>query len=106
MISYEIYNVTFVGKKPKESLSSEEVYKIVTKNGDWDVTECFENESIAWHMWRNKWSDMAETIEDEDDDDFLRYSIYIFERSERNDDTEEIENSVQLEYSAESFNEM
>lgn len=106
MISYDIYNVTFMGKKPKESLSSEEVYEIVTQNGYWDVAEYFEDESIAWLMWRNKWSDMAETIEDEDDNDFLRYSVYVFERSERNDNTEEIESSIQLEYSAEGFNEL
>ena len=106
MITYDIYNVTFVGKKPKKSLSSEEAYELVAKNGDWDAVEYFENESIAWHMWRNKWSDMAETIEDEYDNDFLRYSVYVFERSERNDDTEEIENSIQLEYSAEGFDEL
>lgn len=103
MITYDVYNVTYVDKKPICNLSKEDVYKLVTENGYWDRVETFEDEYIAWAMWRNKWSDMATTEENEYDNDFLKYSIYIFERSERNDRTDLIENSIELDYAVERY---
>ena len=103
MITYDVYNVTYVDKKPICNLSRDDIYKLVTENGYWDRVETFEDEYIAWAMWRNKWSDMAITEEDEENNDFLRYSIYIFERSERNDRTEEIKDSIELDYAVERY---
>lgn len=98
MITYDIYKVTYTGKKPNCNLSEDDIYKLVTENGYWDRVETFEDEYIAWAMWRNKWSDMAITEEDE-----VKYSIYIFERSERNDRTDVIENSIELDYAVERY---
>ena len=103
MITYDVYKVTYTGKKPICNLSREDVYKLVTENGYWDRVEIFEDEYIAWAMWRNKWSDMATTEEDEQNNDFLKYSVYIFERSERNDRTDLIENSIELDYAVERY---
>lgn len=103
MITYDVYNVTYVDKKPKKSLSNEEVYTFVARCGAWDLTECYSDKVVAWHMWNNKWADMATTEIDEYDNDFVRYSVYVFERSNRDDETEEVEDSDLLSYSAEEI---
>ena len=103
MITYDIYKVTYTGKKPDCDLSEKDIRNLLLDNGNLECVDYYENKSIAWHMWNNKWSDMAKTEENEYNNEFLDYIMYVFERTERDDESEEPFNSIEIDCAIEEY---
>ena len=94
-ITYDIYKVNywFDGTFDK-NMDSEDIYDIVTGEGEWIPLANFTDENKAW----DKWHELSEFAEIREDVDGLIYScVMILERSERNDDGLIIE-SVEWDY--------
>ena len=103
MITYDIYKVTYTGKKPNCNLSEDDIRNLLMDNGSWEHVSCYKDGSIARHLWNNKWMDMAETEENEYNSKFLDYTMIVFERTERDDESEEPFNSIELDCAIEEY---
>jgi len=94
MKTYDIYEIYYRGKI--SDCENEDIQKYVFENGDWDLVKTYTDEKEAHRMWMGKWSKMAETKVDENNDEFFTSVMYNFETTER-DENEEPVDSVYID---------
>ena len=93
METYDIYEVYYHGKIDDniDMKNGVDLFYFVRDNGDWDLVKTYNNEKSAYKMWDERWSKKAKTEIDEDDNNFFSATIYVFERTIRDENEEPID---------------
>ena len=100
MLTYDVYTIYYHGKVSDyhecnyDGNSANlyyELYDFVSEHGEWDLVASYKDYDEAWRMWNDKWSKMAETKLDDDDNDFFSCTMMRFEKTERDENEEPLD---------------